>query len=43
MIVGMDELPSRLTVVTLGARDLPNLRRFYSGLGWHVVPGSGDG
>jgi catechol 2,3-dioxygenase-like lactoylglutathione lyase family enzyme len=43
MIVGMNELPSRLTVVTLGARDLPTLRRFYSGLGWQVVPGSGDG
>jgi catechol 2,3-dioxygenase-like lactoylglutathione lyase family enzyme len=43
MIVGMNELPSPLTVVTLGARDLPTLRRFYSGLGWQVVPGSGDG
>lgn len=38
----MTRLPARLTVVTLGARDLPKLRLFYSGLGWPEVPGSGD-
>ena len=27
-------VPARLTVVTLGARDLPRLRDFYTGLGW---------
>lgn len=27
-------LPARLSVVTLGARDLPRLREFYVGLGW---------
>ena len=27
-------LPARLTVVTLGARDLPRLREFYADLGW---------
>lgn len=32
----------RLSVVTVGARDLPLLRRFYRGLGWAEVPGSGD-
>jgi catechol 2,3-dioxygenase-like lactoylglutathione lyase family enzyme len=39
----MSELPSRLSVVTLGVRDLPELRQFYSDLGWQQVPGSGDG
>jgi catechol 2,3-dioxygenase-like lactoylglutathione lyase family enzyme len=42
MITAMVELPARLTAVTLGARDLPRLRRFYSGLGWPEVPGSDD-
>jgi catechol 2,3-dioxygenase-like lactoylglutathione lyase family enzyme len=35
-------MPARLSVVTLGARDLPRLRRFYSGLGWDEVEGSDD-
>ncbi|MEU6157973.1 VOC family protein [Streptomyces sp. NPDC047130] len=39
----MFRLPSRLTVLTLGARDLPSLRRFYRGLGWEEAPGSDDG
>jgi catechol 2,3-dioxygenase-like lactoylglutathione lyase family enzyme len=39
----MAGLPARLSVVTLGARDLPSLRRFYAGLGWAEVPGSDDG
>lgn len=38
----MAEVPSRLSVVTLGAQDLPSLRRFYSGLGWSEIPGSDD-
>lgn len=36
-------MPSRLSVVTLGARDLPRLRRFYRGLGWKELPSSEDG
>jgi uncharacterized protein len=35
-------LPRRLSVVTLGARDLPRLRRFYRSLGWEEVPGGSD-
>ncbi len=35
-------IPARLTVVTLGANDLPALRRFYRGLGWPEVAGSDD-
>jgi uncharacterized protein len=27
-------VPPRITVITLGARDLPALRAFYTGLGW---------
>ncbi len=42
MIVAMSELPSRLSVVTLGTRDLPRLRRFYCGLGWEEIPSSDD-
>ena len=38
----MAGLPARLSVVTIGARDLPTLRRFYAGLGWTAVPGSDD-
>ena len=38
----MSQLPSRLSVVTLGARDLPKLRQFYSALGWSEVAGSDD-
>lgn len=30
-------IPARLTVVTLGARDLDRLRDFYRGLGWEAV------
>jgi catechol 2,3-dioxygenase-like lactoylglutathione lyase family enzyme len=39
----MTQLPSRLSVVTLGARDLPRLRKFYEGLGWSPLAGSGGG
>jgi len=35
-------MPSRLSVVTIGARDLPLLRRFYGALGWEEVDGSDD-
>jgi uncharacterized protein len=38
----MSEIPGRLTAITLGARDLPALRRFYTGLGWPELPGSDD-
>jgi hypothetical protein len=38
----MTSVPSRLTAVTLGARDLSALRRFYRGLGWAEVTGSDD-
>jgi catechol 2,3-dioxygenase-like lactoylglutathione lyase family enzyme len=30
-------VPSRVTVVTLGARDLDRLRAFYRGLGWALA------
>jgi hypothetical protein len=30
-------VPARLTVVTLGARDLARLRDFYRGLGWSLA------
>ncbi len=33
-------VPARLNVVTLGARDLPRLRDFYTGLGWEVAIGT---
>lgn len=36
-------MPARLSVVTVGARDLPALRRFYGALGWDEVVGSDDG
>jgi uncharacterized protein len=35
-------IPPRLTAVTLGAENLPELRRFYCGLGWTELEGSGD-
>ncbi len=35
-------IPARLSVITLGAGDLPGLRRFYSGLGWREIAGSDD-
>jgi catechol 2,3-dioxygenase-like lactoylglutathione lyase family enzyme len=30
-------VPARITVITLGAHDLPALRSFYSGLGWQLA------
>ncbi|MFJ2741151.1 VOC family protein [Streptomyces sp. NPDC087440] len=38
----MAVIPPRLSVLTLGARDLPRLRAFYRRLGWEEVPGSDD-
>jgi uncharacterized protein len=35
-------MPPRLSMVVLGARDLPALRRFYGGLGWPERPGASD-
>ena len=35
-------VPARLSMVVLGARDLPRLRRFYRGLGWPERPGASD-
>ncbi|MER7172232.1 VOC family protein [Streptomyces mesophilus] len=37
----MSAVPSRLSVITLGVRDMPRLRRFYRDLGWAEAP-SGD-
>jgi uncharacterized protein len=40
-----DELvsvPQRMTMVTLGARNIPVLRAFYRGLGWRENDGSDD-
>ncbi|GAA1813608.1 VOC family protein [Luedemannella flava] len=39
----MDAIPARLTVVTLGARDMATLRAFYRALGWRELPGADDG
>lgn len=38
----MITLPARLSLITLGTRDLPRLRTFYQNLGWTEAPGSGD-
>jgi catechol 2,3-dioxygenase-like lactoylglutathione lyase family enzyme len=35
-------LPPRLSVVTIGARDMGVLRRFYQDLGWQEWPGGSD-
>ncbi len=35
-------MPPRLSMVVLGARDVPALRRFYRGLGWPERPGASD-
>ncbi|WP_382304542.1 VOC family protein [Herbiconiux sp. UC225_62] len=35
-------MPPRLSVVTVGSRDLPKMRRFYTALGWQEVRGSDD-
>jgi len=33
-------VPARLSVVTLGVRDMPRMRAFYAGLGWTEQPGA---
>lgn len=38
----MGAVPARLTVVTLGVREMPRMRAFYSGLGWPLQPGASD-
>ena len=35
-------VPARLTVATLGARDVKKLRDFYAGLGWQLLVDSDD-
>jgi catechol 2,3-dioxygenase-like lactoylglutathione lyase family enzyme len=35
-------IPARISVITLGARDLPALRDFYSALGWDLVIGGDE-
>lgn len=35
-------IPARLSLVTLGAQDLPRLRAFYETMGWLPRPGSDD-
>jgi catechol 2,3-dioxygenase-like lactoylglutathione lyase family enzyme len=37
----MTEIPARLSIVTLGARDIGGLRSFYRALGWQELP-NGD-
>src|SRR5215475_12478070 len=37
----MTEVPPRLSIVTLGARDIGALRSFYTALGWPELP-NGD-
>ncbi|MFE3526258.1 LuxR C-terminal-related transcriptional regulator [Streptomyces sp. NPDC059161] len=39
----MSHVPSRLCTVTLGARNVPRLRRFYRGLGWAELPEGDNG
>ncbi|WP_422739851.1 VOC family protein [Micromonospora sp. WMMD729] len=39
----MSAIPPRLSVITLGARDLGRLRSFYRSLGWPELPASDDG
>jgi uncharacterized protein len=38
----MTQLPARLSIVTLGARDMGVLRSFYRSLGWREEPGSDE-
>ena len=37
----MTEIPARLSIITLGARDMAGLRSFYRALGWPELP-NGD-
>ena len=38
----MTEIPARLSIVTLGTRDMGVLRSFYQGLGWPELPDGDD-
>jgi hypothetical protein len=38
----MTEIPARLSIVTLGARNMGVLRSFYRGLGWPELPNGDD-
>jgi hypothetical protein len=38
----MAVIPARLSIVTLGARDLDALQSFYRALGWTELPGSDE-
>ncbi len=38
----MGAIPQRLSLVTLGVRDMPRMQAFYKGLGWDPVPGASD-
>jgi catechol 2,3-dioxygenase-like lactoylglutathione lyase family enzyme len=38
----MTEIPARLSIVTLGARDMGVLRSFYHALGWPELKGGDD-
>jgi hypothetical protein len=38
----MTVLPTRLSIVTLGARDMGTLRQFYRALGWPELPDGDD-
>src|SRR3546814_13049896 len=38
----MEGIPPRLTIVTLGVRQMSTLRAFYTGLGWPEQPGARD-
>ena len=35
-------IPAQLNIVTLGSRDLPKLREFYSALGWEIATEAED-
>jgi catechol 2,3-dioxygenase-like lactoylglutathione lyase family enzyme len=38
----MTEIPARLSIVTLGARNMGDLRAFYRALGWPELPNGDD-
>jgi uncharacterized protein len=42
MEIALGTIPARMTVATLGARDVKTLRKFYAGLGWPMLVDSED-
>jgi uncharacterized protein len=38
----MSEIPARLSIITLGARDIGRLRSYYRALGWPELPGGDE-